>query len=86
MKKFIIVLSIILLSAPIFAEDEVNLDINITEINHFNTGSLNFGNSKSDSYDDDEKYLKPTDMFQSIKTLFVEDFCKSGEEDKRGLK
>ena len=74
MKKLLFVSIFLSFFSFAYAADEVYLDINALEINRFKTGEFNFGNTeKSDDNYDDEKYLKPSDMFDSIKNMFYED-------------
>ena len=74
MKKLVLSLICLLFFSFAYAADEVYLDINALEVNRFRTGEFDFGNTeKSDNNYDDEKYLKPSDMFDSIKNMFYED-------------
>ena len=66
-KRIIAILSIIFFAQYVYASDEVYLDINPTEIHRFDTGELQYENSKKND-DEDEDYIKPS--FQTMKKMF----------------
>lgn len=75
-KRIITTLSIIFFAQSVYASEEVYLDINPTEIHRFDTGELQYENSKkNDDEDEVENYIKPS--FKTMKKMFDEDFYKT---------
>ncbi len=66
----LIILSV-LLCVSTYAEDEVFLDLNPPEIQRYDTGKLEYENTKL-NIDEEENYLKPS--FQTLKNMFDEEF------------
>lgn len=82
MKKAVLFIFLAFLCSPVFAEEEeVYLELGSTEPRFFETGKLNFGNPQTD-YEEDEKYLKPSDTFYSIKQMFKEDIYPNKSEQQ----
>ena len=72
-KRILLLFLIICCAGELSASEEVYLDLNTPEIHRYNTGTLQYENTKIND-EEDENYLKPS--FQSMKKMFEEDFYR----------
>jgi len=81
MKKIILILVIVTI-LPVFADEEVMLDLSLPEIHRIDTGNLHYENRKME---DDEVESVDT-SFGSIKSMFLEDVLSDELKDKKHKK
>ena len=82
MKKVLFAIVFMLIICPVFAQEDVVLDLSLPEVHKIDTGSLHY---ESHKMQDDS--VSDVDMsFDGIKSMFLEDVLSDELKDKKHKK